>query len=100
MAADLRSVKDGDRPPAKKAKPSTVTQAAASGDARSLLVSMRARVAVAVEDPNTPAQALAALTIRLMQIAKEIEAIDAREKQDGESVGDTAADAEFDPEAL
>ena len=95
MAA-LRAVKAGEK---SGRKPETVSQAAAGGDARALLVSMRARVAVAVEDPNTPPQALAALTIRLMQIAKEIEAIDARDAQGASDVGEVE-DAEFDASAL
>ena len=60
----------------------SVTVAAAEGDRRELLVAMRSRVAVAVEDPNTPARDLAALTRRLMEIAKDIEAIDAAHEQE------------------
>lgn len=59
----------------------TVTSAAADGSRRDLLVAMRARVATAVEDPNTPARDLAALTRRLMEIAKDIEALDAKERE-------------------
>lgn len=49
---------------------------------RDLLVAMRDRVAKDVENPNTPARDLAALTRRLMEITKEIDAIDSREDQD------------------
>jgi hypothetical protein len=62
--------------------PKTVTQAAASGTQRELLVAMRARVAGAVEDAETPARDLASLTKRLLEIAREIEAIDAREAEE------------------
>ena len=73
----LRSVTPDEKAPA-PVKPKTVTQAARSGSARELLVSMRDRTAVAVENLDTPAPALAALTKRLMEIVREIEAYDAR----------------------
>lgn len=63
------------RPPVK-----TVTEAADTGTTRELLVAMRARIAKAVEDPNTPARDLAALTKRLVEVVRDIEAIDAREE--------------------
>jgi hypothetical protein len=76
-------------------RPPSVTKAASDGDRRELLVAMRARVATAVEDPKTPARDLAALTRRLMEIAKEIEAIDAaaeQEARDAHSSPDEAWD--------
>ena len=72
----LRTVRDGEKAPA--AKPKTVAQAAKSGSHRELLVAMRDRVATAVAAPDCPARELASLTKRLADIAKEIEAIDAR----------------------
>jgi hypothetical protein len=81
VATPLRAVKAGEKAPAKDRK-LTVTQAASTGTARELLVAMRDRVATDVENPNTPARDLAALTRRLMDITKEIEAIDAREGED------------------
>lgn len=53
----------------------SVTAAACEGDRLDLLMAMRSRVATAVEDPNTPARDLAALTRRLMEIAKDIDAL-------------------------
>jgi len=45
---------------------------------------MRSRVAIAVEDSSTPARDLAALTRRLMEIARDIEVMDAKsEEADG-----------------
>ena len=76
----------------------SVTAAAAAGSRRELLVSMRDRVAIAVEDPNTPARDLAALTRRLMEIAKDIEAIDVKES--GESKSGEVTDEDFDAEAI
>jgi len=94
--ASLRAVTEDERKP----HPKSVTQAADAGTHRELLVAMRGRVAKAVEDPNTPARDLAALTRRLIEIAREIEAIDARAGE-GE-LGDAAStpDADFNPEAL
>lgn len=71
-------------------KKRSVTEAASDGSRRELLVAMRSRVATAVEDPNTPARDLAALTRRLMEIAKDIEALDAREQEaeGGEATAD------------
>lgn len=92
----LRAVGADEAPPAPP-KRHTVTSAASEGTRRDLLVAMRSRVATAVEDPNTPARDLAALTRRLMEIAKDIEALDARD-QEGES--GPVADDSFDSAAI
>jgi hypothetical protein len=94
----LAVVKPGTR--STKPKPAkTVSRAASEGSRRELLVAMRSRVATAVEDPNTPARDLAALTRRLMEIAKDIEAIDAAEAE--ESRGREATpDEEWDSSAI
>lgn len=76
----LRVVASDEKPPRRRAK--SVTQAAANGTARELLVAMRDRVAKAVENPNAADRDLAALTRRLMEISREIEAIDARAAED------------------
>ena len=89
----LRAVAEGEaKPPVK-----SVAQAAASGSHRDLLVAMRERIAVAVSSPDCPPRDLAALTRRLQDIAKEIEAIDLRlkeEAKDGIPVEDEAWDSE------
>jgi hypothetical protein len=100
----LRSVPaDGVPTPPKKTtprarKPKSVTAAAASGTTRELLVAMRSRIATAVEDPNTPARDLAALTKRLVEVVRDIQAIDDREEQ--ESHGGPVPDADFDASAI
>ena len=76
----LRSV-GVDEKPLPPAKPKTVTEAAKGGSTRELLAATRDRIAVAVEDPNTPARDLAALSKRLMETVREIEAIDARTEE-------------------
>lgn len=100
----LRAVKDGEKPPRKPRQPrtpKTVTQAAEKGTPKELMVAMRNRIAKAVEDPNTPARDLAALTKRLTEVVKEIEAIEAREKQRRtERARSNKADAPFNAEAI
>lgn len=83
-------------PVAGKRAPKTVTEAAREGTPRELLVATRDRIAVAVENPNTPARDLAALTKRLMEIARDIEAIDARAKEEGAEDGGPTPDAEWE----
>jgi transposase len=93
----LRAVADGETAP--KTPPKTVTQAADTGTTRELLVAMRARIAKAVEDPNTPARDLAALTKRLVEVVRDIEAIDARAHEEAKESAATADEA-WDSEAL
>jgi hypothetical protein len=96
----LRAVRDNEKAPIpRKPRPKSITVAAASGTTRELLAAMRQRIAVAVEDPNTPARDLAALTKRLVEVVKEIDAIDAISKQESEENG-TSADEAFDSSAI
>ena len=78
--------------------PKSVTEAAKSGTTRELLSAMRARIAEAVEDPNTPARDLAALTKRLVEVVRDIEAIDAR-TEEAESHANVE-DGKFDAAAV
>ena len=66
---------------------------------RELLVAMRTRTAKAVEDVNTPARDLAALTRRLLEIAREIESIDQRAAQEAAEDVEIADEA-FDASAV
>ena len=95
--ARLRAVAPDEKPPA---KPRTVDEAARNGSHRDLLVAMRDRIAKAVSDPDCPPRDLAALTRRLQDIAKEIEQIDLRAKEEAEELADETADAIWDAEAL
>ena len=97
MARALRPVAEGETAPDKK--PRTVTDAADNGTTRELLVAMRTRIAKAVEDPNTPARDLAALTKRLVEVVRDIEAIDARADQEA-STSVTVSDGAFDASAI
>ena len=95
----LRSVKPGDAPPA-PVKAKTVTEAASGGSTRELLAAMRARIATAVEDPNTPARDLAALTKRLVEVVRDIEAIDARADHEEADRASGVEDGQFDASAV
>lgn len=92
----LRVVSPDDPAPAGKL---TVEQAAATGDHRKLLVAMRERIARTVADPQCPPRDLASLTRRLQDIAREIEALDQRAKQEAGEDG-VSADEEWDAEAF
>jgi hypothetical protein len=92
----LVAVADGATVPT-SGRPLTVTQAARSGDRRELLLALRVRVAQSVEDPRTPAQALAALSRRLLDIAREVEAIDAKDPGDAVGVAAATPDEEWRP---
>ncbi|ASR85208.1 terminase small subunit [Mycobacterium phage SirPhilip] len=74
----------------------SITQAAADKDRYALLVAMQTRVAEAIEDRETPARDLAALTRRSMEIAKEIEAIDLQRQEKGDGKPEVPADEPFD----
>lgn len=93
---NLRAVKPDEKPAAKL----SVAQAAATGDHRALLVAMRERIARTVSDPDCPPRDLAALTRRLQDIAKEIEAIDLRAKEEGADAEDVAEDEACSAEAF
>lgn len=78
--------------------PKTVAEAAASGSTRELLVAMRTRIAQAVGDADTPARDLAALTKRLVEVVRDIEAIDARTEETESHA--TVEDGKFDASAV
>jgi hypothetical protein len=82
-----------------KADKLTVAQAAATGDHRALLVAMRERIATSVSSADCPPRDLAALTRRLQDIAKEIEALDLRAKEEAHE-DDGAEPEEWDDAAL
>ena len=97
MARTLRAVAPDEAP--KKLTQKTITQAADGGTQRELLVALRARLAKAVEDPNCPARDLAALTRRLQEVVRDIEAIDVAALEESSEGGDVADEA-FDASAI
>lgn len=95
----LRAVTASDPVPSRR-QAKTITEAAAAGDQKVLLVALRERVARAVEDPNCPPRDLAALSRRLQEIGRDIEAIEARERQEAAEDANGHPDAAWDAEAL
>lgn len=95
----LRAVAADEAAPAQR-RAKTITEAAAAGDQKVLLVALRERVAKAVEDPNCPPRDLAALSRRLQEIGRDIEAIEARERQEAAEDASGHPDAEWSAEAL
>lgn len=77
----------------------TILEAAESGTRRDELLAMRRRIARALDDPNTPARDLAALSRRQLEIGREVEAIDAAAEQEAAEDAEVADEA-FDAEAL
>lgn len=94
----LRAVKPDEAAP-KSQKVKSVAQAAASGSHLELLVAMRERIAKTVSDQDCPPRDLAALTRRLQDIAKEIESINQRAKQDADEDG-SVGDEDWDASAI
>lgn len=76
----LRAVDPDEKPPTKK--PRTILQSAESGSRLDELQAMRRRLAAALDDMNTPARDLAALSRRQLEIGREIEAIQIAEDED------------------
>jgi hypothetical protein len=97
-AKPLRAVGPDEKPPAAD-PPKTVSQAAESGTTRELLVAMRNRIARAVESDRTAARDLAALTKRLAEVVKEIEAIDVKLTQEAREDA-IPGDEEWDASSL
>lgn len=88
MAAPKFSViKGGDDLPVESASSSSVKSAASSGKYRDLLVALRDNIATQI-DEGIQARDLASLSRRLLEISKEIEALDAAEN--GDDIGEAA----------
>lgn len=102
----LRAVAADEKAPAAKtrrrasAKPKTVVEAAKSGTDRELLVAMRDRIAEDLDSRSTLARDLASLSKRLMELQREIKAIDDRDEQEGKAKGGPVPDEALDTSAL
>lgn len=87
----LRVVADDEKP----VVPRTIEDAAKAGDEMSELRLTRVAIARKLDDPNCQARDMASLSKRLMELAREIAAVEARmaeEAEDAETVGDEAWD--------
>jgi hypothetical protein len=91
----LRAVKPDEKPASTK----TILEAAEAGSRLEELRAMRRRIARAMDDANTPARDLAALSRRQLEIGKEVEAILLAEDED-ESVVAHVDDEVFDGTAV
>lgn len=89
-ARKLRAVQDGETAP--KA-PASVLEAVEHGDSRDVMVTLRKRLAAAVDSCTTPARDLAALSRRLLEVDKTIREIDlARAERERQTVTETTED--------
>ena len=98
----LRAVTADEKAPkkAEPAKPLTIAEAAASGSTRDVLVASRDRIAKALDDPNIAARDLASNSKRLMELIREIEALDARLAEEGVGDAPEVEDGNFDASAV
>nr|DAS24119.1 MAG TPA: hypothetical protein [Caudoviricetes sp.] len=96
MAATLRVVSDGEKPGRRRRTPSTVSQAVKEGTSRDVLTTLRARIAQTIDDPGTPPRDLAALSRRLVDIDKELRAMDAVEREEAIQGGEATGDGDWE----
>lgn len=96
----LRAVTPEDKPTRRPRKPrqKSVLEAAESGDRLEELRAMRRRIAKTLDEPNTPARDLAALSRRQIELGKEIDALEARLREEEERAA--VEDEAFDVEAI
>lgn len=95
--APLRAVKPSDSPPPAP-KPLTLEQAVETGDYLKILVAQRREIAQAIPEEKGPAKA--ALHRQLSLIAKEIEAMEDKAKQEAIENGNPVEDETWDSEAI
>lgn len=93
----LRAVKASDAPPPAP-KPLTLEQAVETGDYLKILVAQRREIAQAIPEEKGPAKA--ALHRQLSIIAKEIEAMEDKAKQEAIENGDPVEDEAWDSEDI
>lgn len=95
----LRAVGPDDKPATDQRKKHSILEASENGTRLDELKAMRRRIAVALDNANTPPRDLAALSRRHFEIGKEIELIESAAEE--ESGGDNATpDEDFDTSAL
>lgn len=90
----LRAVTDDEKAP--KAEPKTIAEAAEAGDYRATLAKLRDRLAVTLDDPNTPARDLASTSRRFLEVCRELAALDERAEQEAVEDGQAVADSPWE----
>ena len=93
----LRAVDEGERPASRH---TTIESASVAGSVVDELRLTRARIARTLDDPNCPPRDLASLSKRLLEIGREIEAIEAKDRQEAEEDHAATPDEEWDAEAI
>lgn len=88
----LRAVAPDEKPEPPK-RPCSILEAAEQGSRIEELRAMRRRIARAMDDMNTPARDLAALSRRQLEIGREVEAIVISEDEEHSVVVQTADEA-------
>ena len=78
----------------------SLINAAESGDVRAVLVALKMRIARTIQDTTTPPRDLAALSRRLMEISRDLQAIDAADAEDDLGRAHHTPDEAFDPATL
>lgn len=78
----------------------SLIEAAEAGDGHAILVALKMRLARTIQDPQTPPRDLASLTRRLIEINRDLEALDAADAEDEIARALEAEDEEFDPETV
>lgn len=94
--SSLRAVRADEKPA--PSKPLTLMEAVETGDYRTILVAQRREIAAALPDEKGPAKA--ALHRQLSLIAKELEALDAKAKQEAHEDVELGGDQPWDEAAI
>ena len=92
--SSLRPVAAGEKAPVAK-RPESVSQAVTDGSPRDVNIAMQDRIAKAIDSADIKGADLAALSRRLIELRKELAALDAQAKEvaEDESVDDAAWEA-------
>lgn len=97
-AAKKTTAKRTTKRAAKKAP--TVAEAAATGDTRQILISLRDHLAVAISSPTTAARDLASLSLRLLNVQAELAGLEAQYAKEAAENGAAYEDEAWDPQAI
>lgn len=83
-----------------KPRPKTIVAAAADGSQLELLIALRSRIAKTIQSPKCSARDMAALSRQLREIAKEIDALEAVDREDSITGAASTPDEPWNSEAI